>query len=86
MGITQEQLQIELLLKNNGIKATLDSVINAMKKLGIASDKVDDALEGLGDEFSNVGKKANNGLNNINVNKLVTQLNSVKTALKGIST
>ena len=85
MGITQEQLQIELLLKNNGIKATLDSVINAMKKLGVASDKVDDALEGLGDEFSNVGKKANNSLNNINVNKLTAELNSVKTALKGIS-
>lgn len=85
MGITQEQLQIELLLKNNGIKATLDSVINAMKKLGIASDKVDDTLEGLGDEFSNVGKKANNSLNNINVNKLTAELNSVKTALKGIS-
>ena len=85
MGITQEQLQIELLLKNNGIKSTLDSVINAMKKLGIASDKVDDALEGLGDEFGNVGKKANNSLNNINVNKLTAELNSVKTALKGIS-
>lgn len=84
MGITQAQLEIDLFLKNNGIKSTLESVINAMKKLGVSSEEVDKALGEVGKEFGSMGKKANDSLQSINCKKLVSELESVKKVLKSV--
>lgn len=85
MSTTIERLQIELGLNNANIVNIVNRITTAMKNLDKSTDVAQEGVKDLGKELSSFSNKANKSFNSIQIDKLIKDLNSVKTAIQGLS-